>query len=156
MALEVKEFTETRYIDRKFSNEEKDSMLREMFAEQDAIGEKEDELDAFKKQVQAEIAQHEATVGVLKNKLRLGCEKIPVPCIIRYEDGKAKYYNKATGEFLDERPMNDREQMNLAGGFIDAEQIIRADTDKQMTDEVVASFGDVNLVKKIVDGKDEA
>jgi hypothetical protein len=135
MVSEAKEFTETRYLSRNFTPEEKESMLQEMFSEQDAIGEKEDELDAFKKQVSAEIAQHEANVGVLKNKLRTGYEKIPVSCVIKYEENKAKYYRKDTGEFLDERPMSDREQMNLAGGFTDAEQIIRADSEKQMDEE---------------------
>lgn len=152
MATTKDAITETRHLTRAFTTEEKEAMMQEMFAEQDAIGEKEDELDAYKKQVQAEISQHEATVGVLKNKLRTGYEKIPVQCIVKYDDGKAKYYRKDTGEFVDERPMNDREQMNLAGGFTDAEQIIRDDSEKQMNDEVVASFGDVSLVKN----KDEA
>lgn len=135
MAIETREFTETRYINKPFTADEKDGMMHEMFIEQDAIEEKESEFDAYKKQVQAEIAQHEANIGVLKNKLRQGYDKIPVPCVIKYEDGKAKYYNKQTGEFLDERPMNDREQMNFAGGFVDAEQVIRADTEKQMDEE---------------------
>jgi hypothetical protein len=141
MATTKDAITETRHLTRAFTTEEKEAMMQEMFSEQDAIGEKECELDAYKKQVQAEISQHEATIGVLKNKLRTGYEKIPVQCIVKYDGGKAKYYRKDTGEFVDERPMSDHEQMNLAGGFTDAEQIIRADSEKQMEKDAEEPVG---------------
>ena len=147
MAVTKDVITETRHLTRVFTPSEREQFVQEMFREENSIAEQQANLDAYKEQVKAEIGQHEANLLAIKNKLRTGSEQTPVQCVVKYEDGKAKYYRKDTGEFIDERPMNDREQMSLAGGFVDAEQIIRADTEKQMDGEVIASFGGVDLVK---------
>jgi hypothetical protein len=127
--------TETRHIKRVFTSEERDEFLRQMFRLRDDVGEREDELEAFKTTKKAEIAVLEAEVGVIENNLRNGYEQVPVQCIVKYENNKAIYIQKSTGEFVEERPMTEREQLNLAGGFTDAEQIIRADSEKQMDDD---------------------
>ena len=154
MAVTKDVITETRHLTRVFTPSEREQFVQEMFREENSIAEQQANLDAYKEQVKAEIGQHEANLLVIKNKLRIGNEQTPVQCIVKYDDGKAKYYRKDTGEFIDERPMSDREQMSLAGGFIDAEQIIRADSAKADKEAVVASFGGVNLVAKPVEDEE--
>jgi hypothetical protein len=127
--------TETRHVKRLYTQSEMDEFLRQMFMEQDVIEEKQADLDAYKKSINGEIAQHEANAGALKNKLRTGYEQVPIQCIVKYENGKALYINKSTGEFIEERAMTEQEQMKLAGGFTDAEQIIRADSEKKMEED---------------------
>ena len=122
--------TETRHIKRVFTSDERDEFLRQMFRLKDDADEKQADLDAFKKTKQAEIASVEAEIGVIENKLRNGYEQVPVQCVVKYEDNKAKYYQKSTGEFVEERSMTEQEQMKLAGGWVDAEKVIRAVNDE--------------------------
>ena len=135
MAATKEVITETRHLTRVFTPQEREQFVQDMFREENAIAEQQLNLEAYKEQVKAEIGQHEANLLVIKNKLRTGNEQTPVQCVVKYEDGKAKYYRKDTGEFVDERPMSDREQMSLAGGFTDAEQVIRADSERIMDED---------------------
>ena len=157
MATETKElfFNEVKYVKRLFTDAEKVALTQDMFKAEANIAEKEAEVKTFQKSAQADIARYEAEIASYKEKIKPGYESIPVKCTLKYEDGFAIYLSKL-GEIIEKRPMTDKEQLSLAGGFTDAEQIVRADSEKRMNDDVIASFGDVNLVKKIVDGKDEA
>jgi|SRR5450759_255679 len=122
--------TETRHIKRIFAPGELQEFLQQMFRLKDDVGEIESEMDSFKKTKQAEIASRDAEIEVIENKLRNGYEQTPIQCVVEYEDNKAKYYNKTTGEFIEERSLTEQEQMKLAGGWTDADKIIRAVSDE--------------------------
>lgn len=68
-------------------------------------------------------------------KLRSGYEMRKRECDLRYESGLAKYFDRATGEMLEERPLTPTEQLKLSGKWVDAEQVIRADSEKQEAED---------------------
>ena len=147
MPVDVTQLTETRYIKHQFNNDEIIELTHQMLKAESAIEEKEAEVKTFTTQAKADIARYEAEITGCKEKIRSGYENIGIPCTLKYEEGFAIYFKKGTGEIIEKRPMTDQEQMKLSGGFTDAEQIIRADSEKQMDGEVIASFGGVDLVK---------
>src|SRR4030042_946511 len=128
--------TETRYTKHQFNNEEKVEIANRMLKAEASVEEKLAEGETFKQSAKADIARYEGEIAGCKEKLRSGYESIPIQCTLKYLDGNVVYFSKQTGEIVDKRPMTEAEQMKLAGGFTDAEQIIRADSEKQMSEDV--------------------
>jgi hypothetical protein len=56
---------------------------------------------------------------------KLGYVPENVECSVVYDKGMATYYDCKNGEKVDERPIDEKEQLQLSNRLIDAEDIIR-------------------------------
>ena len=129
--------TETIFTRKVFTDKELIDLGRKLSSAERKIREKEDELKTASTTIKADIAGLEAIINGAAAKLEAGYEMIDKECALRYEGGKAKYYDIDTGEFLQERELRSGEQMNItgAGTFTDAEKIIRAANEQEEAGE---------------------
>jgi len=54
----------------------------------------------------------------------------PVHCTVKYDGKIATFANKETGEIVEKRELTEEEQLRLASQWHDAEEVIRADNEK--------------------------
>jgi hypothetical protein len=122
--------TERIYVKYVYSDKEIVDLSRKKGQLDLEINEKSEALATMTKTIKAEIGELTAQFRSCGEKLRSGYEMRPRDCVVRYEDGLAKFYDKTSGEFLQERSMSTDEQLRLTGNRVDAEQIIRQDRDR--------------------------
>jgi hypothetical protein len=120
------ELTEVIYVKHTFTEKESLDLARKMARANSEINEKMGELKSITTSIKADIAEKEGSINSCSEKLNSGYEMRKVECILKYEENKAKYYDRATGELIEERGMTASEQLKLAGKWTDAEKVIRA------------------------------
>jgi hypothetical protein len=98
---------------------------------------KEAELEVLKEQFKEAADEIKESIGGFDSdlrtaalKLRNGFEEVKKECIVRYEDNVAKYYDKDTGVLVDEHEMTEAEQLRLSGRMVDADAVIRAESEE--------------------------
>jgi len=121
----MENLTQTKHIRHTFTDTESLVISRKMAEAAAAINEKIDELKSVSTSIKADIAVQEGILHSCAEKVRSGYEIRPVECDVKYDEGTAKFTDKATGEVVEERPMTQDEQMRLTEHRIDAEVVIR-------------------------------
>ena len=131
--MEKNGLTETIPIKHIFVDKELIALSRKAARAHSVINEKQDAFKSMATTMKADIAEQEAIINSCSEKINSGYEMIQKECNLKYENGTAKYTDIETGEVLEERPMTQSEQMHLAGTgtWKDAEQVIRADNEKE-------------------------
>lgn len=138
MVTAQEQFTETVYVEYRYSDKELIEIAREVGQVNLQADEKSDALASMTKTMKAEISELTSKARSLNEKLRSGYEMRPVTCYVKYKDGVATYVDKLTGEFVKDREMTRDEQLRMSAGWQDAEQIIRQDRarlDNEETEE---------------------
>ena len=105
-----------------------DKMLNEASEAYDIIGAKAFEIEEHKEAMKAlkdEIdAQHDVVKEIM-DAYKKGYISKTIECYAKYEDGEVTFTNAKTGEIVEQRPMNEDEQLQLPKHIRDAEAFIR-------------------------------
>jgi CHASE3 domain sensor protein len=118
--------------------DKKDELLRKISDAYKVIAEKDSEIEShkdfikdLKEQIDAEVSKVKLVIAVYDK----GFESRMVECVAEYKDGRAKFTDVHTGEIVEDREMTEAEQLQLSNGWIDAENIIRADNEESDSED---------------------
>jgi hypothetical protein len=127
--------TETRFLKHEFTDKELLDISRKMARASAEINEKLDQLKSAQTSIKADIATKEGVVNSCAEKIRSGYEMRPVDCVITYEKEDIIFTNPNDGEIVEKRPMAKDEQLRLSGKSVDAEKVIRDDSEKLVDED---------------------
>lgn len=127
------EITEVLQIKYKLSEKELADYALEIGKTSKKIADTTFKLEELSTPIKEEIKGLKGELSVLIEKVSSEFGSRPVDCVVKYNEGIAKYYDRATGDLVQERPMTDTEQMRLSGNRVitDAEQIIRRASEEE-------------------------
>ena len=124
--------TQTIGVKVPYTDEQKLTLGKLMAESMKMIEGKEAELESLKEQfkeaadeIKDAIAGYDSDLRLAASKLRDGFEEVQKECVVKYEDNIAKFYDKDSGDLVDERELTEAEQMRLSGRMVDAEDVIR-------------------------------
>lgn len=124
--------TQVIWVKRDFTDEEKIELGRQMADADERLSAKSDELDAeadaFKetrKRLEGEMSAIQLELHDHAKMFRRGYEEIRKECTVKYDGNRAMFYDKDTGELVEDRELTEAEQMRLSGKAVDAEDVIR-------------------------------
>ena len=122
----------TQFIDKKrqYSDQEIMKYSHEMAEAMEVIENKTLEQKEFDKKIKDEIAGQEGIMSDCAVRIRKGFEVIPVECAVTYKEKIVTFAEKSTGEIVEQREMTEEEQLHLTDKWVDAEKIIREDSEK--------------------------
>ena len=108
--------------------EKKDELFKQISEAYGVIREKNFEIENLKertKVLKEAVEQQQSIVASIVAVYDKGFEEKTVECYAKYENGEATFTDIKTGEIVEQRTMNDSEQMMLSTHAQDAEDFIR-------------------------------
>jgi hypothetical protein len=118
-------------IKKPLTADEKDNLLKKISDARSIIETETDELKIHRESVKDTCDAQDDIITNCVEVYRKGYNSKLAECSVKYKDNEATFTDMATGEIVDQRPMTEAEQLRLTSNFIDAEKIIRADSDKE-------------------------
>lgn len=122
--------TEKIQIHKPLTEAQKDELLKQIADAYLKINQKEVELKEFKDQIKEDIEEQQGLIDMSIGSYRMGYIPENVECIVKYTDGKTQYVSVLSGEIIEEHETTEEEQLKLTEQRVDAEDIIRADSDR--------------------------
>lgn len=110
--------------------DEKDDLLKQISDARQIIEEQTEDLKIHRETVKDTCDTQDDIISKCVGIYRKGYNSKIVECEVRYSDGNATFTDIITGEIVEQRPMTETEQLRLTSKFIDAENIIREDSNK--------------------------
>ena len=107
------------------TKEEKIALFQQASDARMKLFEKQEELDAQKDAFKAFKEEQEKIIDTCFTQFKSGYKIETIECQVTYQDKIATYTNVKTGEIVEEKPIDENEQLALNNGRIDAENIIR-------------------------------
>ncbi len=114
--------------------EQKDNLLKECTEADALITKVNEELDAHKETVKGIIKEQDMKISSAYAVYRKGYTTKLVECTVTYKDGEVTFVDKE-GVIVDQRAITEEEQLMLSENRVDAEVIIRADRQRQDSEE---------------------
>lgn len=132
MTTKEQQLTQTIWVKKPYSPEQKIELGRQMADADERLAKKEGELDAetdaFKetrKQLEGEMSAIQLELRNHARMFRQGYEEVKKDCLVKYDGTRAMFYDKDSGELVEDREMTEAEQLRLSGKAVDAEDVIR-------------------------------
>jgi hypothetical protein len=126
--------TEKIPVKNPLTEEQKLGLLDDIVKASDRIKELEFQIEDLKEQIKPlkeAIDRESDNISQAIENRKAGFVMSNVECEARYEKGIASYYSVETGEKVLERELSAEEQLRLNEGLIDAEKIIRQDSENE-------------------------
>ena len=115
----------------KYTDNELLGFSRELCEAYNIITAKELELKQFSSAIKEEKEIQEDIIADRAFKINAGYEMKPVQCTVKYDNGIVTFTNKENGEIMEQRPITEEEQLRLNSNWVDAEKVIRDDSEKE-------------------------
>ena len=122
--------TEKIQIKKPLNEGQKDELLKQICRDYDEIDRLKADLKEYTEDIKGQIEEKQDDVRMSLGTYKQGGIFENVECFVKYENGKTQYISVATGEVVDEHSTTDEEQLRLNSNAVDAEVIIRADSEK--------------------------
>ena len=122
--------TEKIQIKKPLNEGQKDELLKQICRDYDEISRLKADLKEYTEDIKGQIEAKNDDVLMSLGTYKQGGIFENVECFVKYANGKTQYISVATGEVVEEHETTEEEQLKLTEHRIDAESIIRADSDK--------------------------
>ena len=111
--------------------DEKDELLKQISDAREMIEEQTEDLKIHRESVKDICDAQDDIISKCVELYRKGYNSKMVECEVKYSDGETTFFDVNSGEIVEQRPMTETEQLRLTSKFVDAENIIREDSDNE-------------------------
>ena len=118
-------------VKRPISSKEKNELLTKIVESDAIITDLVIELKEYTTAKKESIEQERMNISRCCQLARDGFENVTHECTVDYTDNISKFTDIHTGEVVEEHPTTEEEQLRLNGKWVDANEVIKADTEKE-------------------------
>ena len=122
--------TEKIQIKKPLNEGQKDELLKQICFDYEEIDRLKADLKEYTEDIKGQIEEKQDDVRMALGSYKQGGVFENIDCFVKYENSKTQYISVLTGEVVEEHETTEGEQLKITEHRIDAEDIIRADSEK--------------------------